>query len=38
MRYKSINLVIILIVGYLVLGCGHKTMPTYNNNLKEERK
>lgn len=35
-KQKVINIVLILILGYFILGCGHKTMPIYNDS-KEQK-
>ncbi len=34
---KVINMVLILIFGYFILGCGHKTMPIYSDSKEQKR-
>lgn len=37
MKIKIINMIVILILGYFILGCGNKTMPIYSDSKEQKR-
>jgi hypothetical protein len=36
-KQKVINLVLILIFSYVILGCGHKTIPIFSDSKEQKR-